>query len=35
MYVADVAQQDLDEYAERLTFALNTAHDRVWNETTI
>jgi hypothetical protein len=25
MYVADVNQKDWDEYAERLTFALNTA----------
>ena len=33
MYVSDVAQQDWDEYAERLTFALNTAHDRVRKET--
>ena len=29
MYVSDVGQQDWDEYAERLTFALNTAQDRV------
>jgi hypothetical protein len=28
MYVADVDQRDWDEYAERLTFALNTAQDR-------
>ncbi|KAG4052656.1 hypothetical protein PC123_g12174 [Phytophthora cactorum] len=27
-YVADVNQKHWDEYAERLTFALNTAHDR-------
>ena len=33
MYVSDVAQQDWDEYAERLTFDLNTAHDRVRKET--
>uniref|UniRef100_H3GFB6 Integrase catalytic domain-containing protein n=1 Tax=Phytophthora ramorum TaxID=164328 RepID=H3GFB6_PHYRM len=33
MYVADVNQQDWDEYAERLTFAINTAHDRVRGET--
>ncbi|OWY91604.1 LOW QUALITY PROTEIN: reverse transcriptase, partial [Phytophthora megakarya] len=33
MYVADVNQQDWDDYAERLTFALNTAHDRVRGET--
>ncbi|OWZ05761.1 LOW QUALITY PROTEIN: reverse transcriptase [Phytophthora megakarya] len=32
MYVADVNQQDWDGYAERLTFALNTAHDRVRGE---
>ena len=29
MYVTDVNEQGLDEYAERLTFAINTAHDRV------
>ena len=33
MYVADVNQQDWDEYAERLTFAMNTAHDRIRGET--
>ena len=33
MYVSDVNQQDWDEYAERLTFAINTAHDRVRNDT--
>ena len=33
MYVSDVGQQDWDEYAERLTFALNTAQDRVRKET--
>jgi hypothetical protein len=33
MYVADVNQQDWDEYAERLTFALNTARDRVRDDT--
>ncbi|OWY91453.1 reverse transcriptase [Phytophthora megakarya] len=33
MYVADVNQQDWDDYAEELTFALNTAHDRVRGET--
>lgn len=33
MYVTDVNQQDWDEYAERLTFAINTAHDRVRGET--
>jgi len=33
MYVADIDQQDWDEYAERLTFALNTAQDRVRGDT--
>ncbi|OWZ06739.1 LOW QUALITY PROTEIN: reverse transcriptase [Phytophthora megakarya] len=33
MYVADVNQQDWDDYAERLTFALNTAYDRSMDET--
>ncbi|OWZ04049.1 reverse transcriptase [Phytophthora megakarya] len=33
MYVADVNQQDWDDYAERLMFALNTVHDRVRGET--
>ncbi|KAE8966178.1 hypothetical protein PR001_g28490 [Phytophthora rubi] len=33
MYIADVEQRDWDEYAERLTFALNTSHDRTRNET--
>ncbi|KAE9097725.1 hypothetical protein PF001_g10839 [Phytophthora fragariae] len=33
MYIADVEQRDWDEYAERLTFALNTSHDRMRNET--
>ena len=33
MYVADVNQQDWDEYAERLTFNNNTAHDRVRSDT--
>lgn len=33
MYVADVNQQDWDEYEERQTFALNTAHDRVRGDT--
>ncbi|GMF57107.1 unnamed protein product [Phytophthora fragariaefolia] len=28
-YVSDINQRDWDEYAERLTFALNTAQDRV------
>ncbi|KAE9259086.1 hypothetical protein PR003_g34939 [Phytophthora rubi] len=33
MYIADFDQRDWDEYAERLTFALNTSHDRTRNET--
>ncbi|KAE8979102.1 hypothetical protein PR001_g24651, partial [Phytophthora rubi] len=33
MYVADEDQRDWDEYAERLTFAVNTAHDRIWGDT--
>jgi hypothetical protein len=33
MYVADVDQRDWDEYAERLTFALNTAQDRTRGDT--
>ncbi|KAE8997999.1 hypothetical protein PF011_g15237 [Phytophthora fragariae] len=33
MYIADVDQRDWDEYVERLTFALNTSHDRTRNET--
>ncbi|GMF41602.1 unnamed protein product [Phytophthora fragariaefolia] len=33
MYVADVNQRDWDEYAERLTIALNTAKDRVRGDT--
>lgn len=33
MYVADVNQQDWDEYAERLTFAINTAQDCVRDDT--
>uniref|UniRef100_H3HA28 Integrase catalytic domain-containing protein n=1 Tax=Phytophthora ramorum TaxID=164328 RepID=H3HA28_PHYRM len=33
MYVSDVNQRDWDEYAERLTFALNTAQDRVRGDT--
>ncbi|ETM30874.1 hypothetical protein L914_21451 [Phytophthora nicotianae] len=28
-YVADINQKDWDEYAKRLTFALNTAYDRI------
>ena len=33
MYVTDVNQQDWDEYAERLTFAINTSYDRVRGDT--
>ncbi|KAG3077735.1 hypothetical protein PI124_g20027 [Phytophthora idaei] len=33
MYVADMNQKDWDEYANRLTFALNTAHDRTRGDT--
>ncbi|GMF31592.1 unnamed protein product [Phytophthora fragariaefolia] len=33
MYVSDINQRDEDEYAERLTFALNTAQDRVRGDT--
>ncbi|CAI5725183.1 unnamed protein product [Peronospora effusa] len=33
MYVSEVDQKDWDAYAERLTFALNTAQDRVRKET--
>ncbi|OWY90739.1 reverse transcriptase [Phytophthora megakarya] len=33
MYIADNDQRDWDEYAERLTYALNTAHDRTRDET--
>ncbi|OWZ19142.1 LOW QUALITY PROTEIN: hypothetical protein PHMEG_0006663 [Phytophthora megakarya] len=29
MYVRDLDQKDWDEYAERLTFAINSAHDRI------
>ena len=29
MYVADVDQRGWDEYAERLTFAISTAQDRI------
>ncbi|GMF52045.1 unnamed protein product [Phytophthora fragariaefolia] len=32
-YVSDINQRDWDEYAERLTFALNTAQDRVRGDT--
>jgi hypothetical protein len=33
MYVTDTNQRDWDEYAERLTFAINTAQDRVRGDT--
>ena len=33
MYVTDVNQQDWYEYAERLTFAINKAHDQVRGNT--
>ncbi|POM59229.1 reverse transcriptase [Phytophthora palmivora] len=33
MYVEDIDQRDWDEYAERLTFTLNTAQDRVRGDT--
>ncbi|KAK1931499.1 Retrovirus-related Pol polyprotein from transposon 412 [Phytophthora citrophthora] len=33
MYVQDLDQIDWDEYAERLTFATNTAHDRIRGDT--
>ncbi|OWZ07109.1 reverse transcriptase [Phytophthora megakarya] len=33
MYVRDLDQKDWDEYAERLTFAINTAHDRIRGDT--
>ncbi|POM68730.1 LOW QUALITY PROTEIN: Reverse transcriptase [Phytophthora palmivora] len=33
MYVEDIDQRDWDEYAERLTFALNIAQDRVRGDT--
>ncbi|POM74053.1 LOW QUALITY PROTEIN: Reverse transcriptase [Phytophthora palmivora] len=33
MYVQDLDQRDWDEYAERITFAINTAHDRIRRET--
>ncbi|OWZ10981.1 reverse transcriptase [Phytophthora megakarya] len=32
MYVEDLDQRDWDEYAERLTFAINTARDRIQGE---
>ncbi|OWZ13922.1 reverse transcriptase [Phytophthora megakarya] len=33
MYVRDLDQKDWDEYAERLTFAINKAHDRIRGDT--
>ncbi|POM75656.1 LOW QUALITY PROTEIN: Reverse transcriptase [Phytophthora palmivora] len=33
MYVEDIDERDWDKYAERLTFALNTAQDRVRGDT--
>ncbi|OWY95470.1 LOW QUALITY PROTEIN: reverse transcriptase [Phytophthora megakarya] len=33
LYVRDLDQKDWDEYAERLTFAINTAHDRIRGDT--
>ncbi|KAE8965360.1 hypothetical protein PR002_g28698 [Phytophthora rubi] len=33
MYVQELDQRDRDEYAERLTFAINTAQDRIRGET--
>ncbi|OWY97106.1 reverse transcriptase [Phytophthora megakarya] len=33
MYVQDLDQRDWDEYAERLTFAIDTARDRIRGET--
>ncbi|OWY98070.1 LOW QUALITY PROTEIN: reverse transcriptase [Phytophthora megakarya] len=33
MYIEDIDQRDWDEYAKRLTYALNTAHDRTRDET--
>ncbi|OWY90795.1 reverse transcriptase, partial [Phytophthora megakarya] len=33
MYIADIDQRDWDQYAERLTYALNTAHARTRSET--
>ncbi|OWY94169.1 reverse transcriptase [Phytophthora megakarya] len=33
IYVEDLDQRDWDEYAERLTFAINTARDRIRGET--
>ncbi|OWZ14595.1 hypothetical protein PHMEG_00011905 [Phytophthora megakarya] len=35
MYVRDLDQKNWDEYAERFTFAINTAHDRIRGDTPI
>ncbi|OWZ17546.1 reverse transcriptase [Phytophthora megakarya] len=32
MYIADIDQRDWDQYTERLTYALNTAHDQTRDE---
>ena len=32
LYIAEVGKRDWDEYADRLTFAINTAQDRVRKE---
>ena len=33
IYVMGEKQKDWDEYAERLTYAINTAHDRICGDT--
>ncbi|OWZ02095.1 reverse transcriptase [Phytophthora megakarya] len=33
MYVRNLDQKDWDEYAQRLTFAIKTAHDRIQVDT--
>ena len=33
MYVMDENKKDSDEYAERLTYAINTAYDRIRGDT--
>ena len=33
MYIADIDQNGWDKYAERLTFAINTAQERVRGDT--
>ncbi|POM67078.1 Reverse transcriptase [Phytophthora palmivora] len=35
IYVQDLDQRDWDEYAKRITFAINTAHSRIRGETAI